>query len=172
MQFCVLTMTARCCKSAPISISAGANHDAERAPRQIVKMTTPTTGMPPGRSQSPHHRGLGAALFPRYARIMATCERIWPPSSSHHGGPEGGLLSRNPSIMPTIMLAPRRIGRCSGINYGARLQHFYFSTGHKNNVTNDIHIQKNINIFQTAAKPRCSGCGCALCLSKPKSRCP
>ena len=89
-RFCVSLMTARCCKSAPIRVPAGANPGRERTPRQIANLTTT---MPTGRSLAPHHGGWRAALFPRHLRIMATNEHAWPPSGSHHGGLEGGLFS-------------------------------------------------------------------------------
>ena len=59
-RFCVSLMTARCCKSAPICVPAGANPGRERTPRQIANLTTtagPLSGSPRG--------GWRAALFPR-----------------------------------------------------------------------------------------------------------
>ena len=87
-RFCVSLMTARCCKSAPICVPAGANHCRERTPRQIAILTTCYRA-----ALWLHHGAGGRPFCPGYLRIMATNEDTWPPSGSIMGL-EGGLLSR------------------------------------------------------------------------------
>ena len=100
-RFCASLMTARCCKSAPICVPAGADYGHERTPRQIANLTT--TRHATGPLSGSHHGSWRAALFPRCLRIMATNEHAWPPSGSPRGL-EGGLFPGNASLMATSML--------------------------------------------------------------------
>ena len=84
-RFCVSHMTARCCKSAPICVPAGANHCRERTPRQIANLTTCRAAL-----WLPLW-GWRAAFCPGNATIMATNEDTWPPSGSIMGL-QGGLV--------------------------------------------------------------------------------
>ena len=90
-RFCVSLMTARCCKSAPICVPAGANHCRERMPLQIANLTTTHATGPLSGS---HHRGREGGLLSRYLRIMATNEHVGRPLAPHPGAWRAAFLPR------------------------------------------------------------------------------